>query len=58
VQENKPINDPKEKRRELIKKIIVWFIVFIIVAMMILIVIFNPKFYTFVDMILLKNIFN
>ena len=54
---DEPLNDLKDKRRELIKKGLVWFIVFFVVIMMILVIIFNPKFYTFVDLITLNRLF-
>jgi hypothetical protein len=44
-------NDDQKSNWDLIKKIIVWFIVFFVIAMMVLIVIFNPRFYTFVELI-------
>jgi t-SNARE complex subunit (syntaxin) len=53
-----PGNDLKVMRRELLRKIFVWLIVILIVLMLIFIVIFNPKFYTFADLILPKYSFN
>ena len=55
---NDSINDLKDTRKELIRKILVWFIVFFIVMMMILVIIFNPKFYNFVDLIKLNRLFS
>jgi hypothetical protein len=55
IEDDEPSNE--NSKTGLIKKIIVWLIVFLIVLMMVLIVIFDPKFYTFIDLITFFGLF-
>jgi hypothetical protein len=48
---NEDINDQINSKKDLLNKFIIWIIVLYISFMLILLILFQPRFYTFIDII-------
>jgi preprotein translocase subunit SecG len=48
---NEDINNQINPKKEILNKIIIWIIVLFISLMLILLILFQPRFYTFIDII-------
>jgi len=46
---NEELSESYNRKREIIKKIIIWIIILFITLMLILLVIFQPRFFTFLN---------
>ena len=49
IMNNEELSKSYNRKREIIKKIIIWIIVIFITLMLVLLVIFQPRFFTFLD---------